>query len=467
MYIYENALEENKNFVIWGCGRYLRGVVDKISPDINITHIIDSDKHKWGRITATYSGKELKCQSPDILPGLKNTVVMVAVQSTELYKSIKNDIRKIWDGEVIHINEAVKSYLPEYEKKQIALYDNAMGSVEEPGDMDKIICYADISVPVETCNLQCQYCYVGQNNDLYEREVVYHSPQFVRRAFSRKRIGGTAFINLCGMGETLLCKELPGIIRELLYEGHYIEIVTNTLISKSIKQILDFNMNDRIIFKCSFHYAELKRRNLLEKYVENIQMIKDHGASLTIELVPHDELIPYIDEIKSFSMENFGALPHVSVSRDETKKNIPLFSKLSEEEFENTWGVFDSSMFDYKMKTLKKQTEYCIAGRGSFIMNLDNGEAVFCCKNDRFTNIYKNIDKPIEYQEIGYRCKSPWCINAHAYLTLGMIDKVNDYTYLEMRDRMCTDGSHWIQERMAGMMRQRICDNLKSHKDLL
>lgn len=52
-------------------------------------------------------------------------------------------------------------------------------------------------------------------------------------------------------------------------------------------------------------------------------------ASFTIEVTPSDELIPYIDEMKEVSLREFGALPHITVARDESKPDYPLLTKLS------------------------------------------------------------------------------------------------------------------------------------------
>ena len=92
----------------------------------------------------------------------------------------------------------------------------------------------------------------------------------------------------------------------------------------------------RLEFKCSFHYLELKKKGWLERFAENVQKIWDAGASANIELAPSDELIPYIDEVKEFSMKHFGALPHLTILRDDRTSKIDYLTKMTEEEYDNT-----------------------------------------------------------------------------------------------------------------------------------
>ena len=134
---------------------------------------------------------------------------------------------------------------------------------------------------------------------------------------------------MCGCGETLLPPYIIELLKELLEEGHYIWV------NKRFEEISKFpkNLFYRLAFKFSFHYLELKRLNKLEDYVKNIKLMQDSGASFSVEITPHDELIEYIDEIKEFSLKNFGALPHITVARNENTEDREILTKLSKEEY--------------------------------------------------------------------------------------------------------------------------------------
>lgn len=446
-----------KKVAIWGYGEYLKWAFPRLNPDLDIQCICDSNSEKW---ETDRFGLGYKCVAPQTILGKQDIFVLIAVQNKKNGMEIAQ-ILAAHKMNYTHINNAIKEFQPQWEKEKIEAYDKEMEDILEPGEMDILKRFISISVPVEKCNLRCEYCYIGQTKNFHPTEVIYPSPQFIRRALSRKRLGGTALLNFCGVGETLLSKELIPILIELLAEGHYISIITNAIVTEPIKKLINISgeYNQRLFFKCSFHYRQLVQEGLLEKFVANINMIKKSKASYSIEMVPEDELVPFIDEIKSFSMKNFGALPHLTVARDETVSEWPILTKFSKEEYIRIWGQFHSAMFDFKMYNRKKQTGFCWAGERALLFSLENGNLMACPGNLMEGNIYDAIDKDIPYKPVGKNCANSHCINAHAYLTLGLIAEVGGNSYLETRNRVTATGEHWIQPKMAAFMEQRLCDN--------
>jgi hypothetical protein len=278
--------------------------------------------------------------------------------------------------------------------------------------------------------------------------------------------GGVSGINLCGNGETLLPKELTGIIDALLGEGHFVFVVTNGTVNKRFDEIirLPHRRLKRLFFKFSFHYLELLRLGLMNDFLSNIIKIKKAGCSYSIEMTPYDELIPYIGEIKQFCMDNFGALCHVTVARDNAKEELPILTSLSKEDYGNVWSAFKSPMFDYKLSVFNvKQTGYCYAGKATATMNLATGDLSQCYQGRFIQNIYEDPKAPIKWNPIGQSCPEPHCYNAHAFLTFGAIPALNNTTptYTDMRNRVCADGSEWLTPKMKKMMEQKIIINMK------
>ena len=71
--------------------------------------------------------------------------------------------------------------------------------------MDKLIKFIDLYWPVEYCNFNCEYCYVHQHRENKgNRYVCSHTPEEIRKALSRKRLGGTCLINICAGGRRAL-----------------------------------------------------------------------------------------------------------------------------------------------------------------------------------------------------------------------------------------------------------------------
>lgn len=334
----------------------------------------------------------------------------------------------------------------------------------EPGkamtmENDKIKKYIDCYIETETCNLKCHYCYIAQQNKFSNKIVEFsHSPEEIRNALSVKRLGGTCLLNMCAGGETLLADILP-VIKALLEEGHYIFIVTNGTLQKRFKEICQWDaaLLSRLFIKFSFHYLELQRLKLMDVFIQNVQMTADSPCSFSVEVTPNDELIPCISDIKKICKDNFGALPHVSIARDDRTNGIELLSEYSLDEFYDIWKTFDSRLLDYKYDIFKvKRTEFCHAGAWSYSLNLNSGEYSQCYFGKRLGNIYENPDEKLVESPVGTRCKLAHCYNGHAFLTLGNIPGLDRMSYYDMRTRLTESGEEWVKPQMADFMKSRL-----------
>ena len=318
--------------------------------------------------------------------------------------------------------------------------------------MDKIKRFIACAVPTEACNLRCSYCYLTCKDNAYNGKIskfIYPVEKMIQ-ALSVERLGGICYFNMCAAGETTLQKDLFPLIKGLINNGHYCDIITNGTIAQKIDELilmLSDNEKSHLFLKFSFHYLQLLERNLLNIFVENVQKVKKAGISFTIEITPHDELIPYIDEIKNFSLENFGALPHISVARNEATEDIELLTKLSREDYKKTWSVFDSSFFNFKFSIFnRKIEEFCYAGQNSLYLDLRTGEYKSCYCGDILGNLFENFSKPIKFCPIG-KCNLAHCFNGHAFIAwAGNVPDLNlpIPTYAEERNRVCNDGTEWL-----------------------
>ena len=322
--------------------------------------------------------------------------------------------------------------------------------------MDKMKRFIDCGVGTFACNLRCHYCYVAQNF-LFTQKVpkFKYSAEHVGKSLSKERLGGTCMFNICASGETLIPREIVSYTKAILEQGHYVMIVTNGMLKTRFEEFAKFpeEFRKRLFFKMSFHYLELKRLNKFDVFFSNVQLIKKMKASFTIEVTPSDELIPYINELKEISIKNFGALPHITVARDESKPDYPLLTKLSKEDYIKTWGQFDSMMFNFKIAVFgQKRREYCYAGNWTLTLNLLTGTMKQCYMTNYFTNIYSNPEKPLRFVNIGNGCKAPHCHNAHAFLCFGSIPEMQTPLYAELRNRVCNDGTEWLQPEMKAFM---------------
>ena len=329
--------------------------------------------------------------------------------------------------------------------------------------MDRIKRFIDCYIPTETCNLRCHYCYITQKRKFNSKiaEIGY-SPEYVRQALSKRRLGGVCLFNLCAGGETLLSDDVLPIVKELLEEGHYVMIVTNGTLTKRFDEVIawPYEILKRLFFKFSFHYLEMKRLEWIDRFCSNVKKIKNAGISFTVEVTPSDELIPYIDELKHVCLDNFGALCHVTIARDDRTDGIDILSKYSFDEYKKIWGVFDSELFRFKSSIFYvHRNEFCYAGDWSLYLNLITGRLTQCYCGRCLGNIYEDIERPLLLAAVGKKCTQPHCYNGHAFLTLGDIPELTTPTYAEVRNRICSDGTEWLKPEMEHFMSTKLYES--------
>lgn len=332
--------------------------------------------------------------------------------------------------------------------------------------------FIDLHVPITACNFNCHYCYVTQMKKNNTEKVQFcYSPEYVRKALSKERMGGVCLFNVCGLGETLIPSEVLEYVKALLQEGHYVMIVTNGTLTNRFDVISKFDKDllSRLFFKFSLHYIELKNKNMLETFSENVKKMKNCGCSFTIEITPNDELEKYIPELKAYSMDNFGALPHVTIPRKENDHIIPLLSEKTFDEFYSTWSSFDSELFEFKKSIWGvKRNEFCHAGEWSGLLNLGTGEWTPCYNiRGQKRNMFENIEKPFDFCPVGKHCCMPHCYNGHSFLSMGCIPEINTYHFSVLRDRTCTDGSHWLTPEVNEFFNTRLEDENSTDYSIL
>lgn len=334
---------------------------------------------------------------------------------------------------------------------------------------EKLKRFIDLYVPVTTCTLHCHYCYI-YHTGLFKNKLpeFKYAPEIVKKALSKERLGGTCLINMCGGGETLLPPQITDYIRVLLENGHYVMVVTNGTVSRRFDEITQFppELLSRLFFKFSYHYLELKKKNLFDLFFSNIRKMRDAGCSFTLELTPNDESIPYIDEIKAKAIEEVGAVCQITIARNEVAptRDNPILTDLPHEEYFRTWGVFDSDMFEYK-KTIfgQKRKEFCYAGDWSFVLDLGTGIMRQCYSHFKTQQIFDNPETPIDFTPVGCKCSLPHCHNGHAFLTLGCIPEHKCITYAQLRNRVCVDGSEWLKPNVKEFFSCKLKDNNREY----
>ena len=327
---------------------------------------------------------------------------------------------------------------------------------------DKIVKYIDMAIMSPECNLRCHYCYLGHYANEIERRKIYpfkYSPEDLTNALDIKRMGGICIVTVSAAGETLISEKNISYLFAVLNAGHFLHISTNLTITSGINKLLSLSseQKSRLFVKASLQFLELKRKKMLEVFSENCQKLWNDGITCAIEVVPTDELIPHLAELKTYCLKNFGALPQLTMPRDENVQNIKLLSKFSLDEFSRIFEDFYSEEFRFKTEMWEKTiTSFCYAGSLSFFVNVNNGDMLVCPKSKKIGNFFEGVALPSE--PIG-KCPQSHCFVCHNWLGFGSNPSICGTNYLLQRDRVTLEGKHWVSERCRHAFRQRVCDN--------
>lgn len=319
--------------------------------------------------------------------------------------------------------------------------------------MKKIKRHVNCTVPIHTCNLRCSYCYITQAGLSSQKLTKFNpSPEYMAKALSTNRLGGICHINLCAGGETLLSRDVIQLAELLLTDGHFVTLVTNGTITKSIIEICNLpkELQERLFIKFSFHYLELKRLNLLEIYFENVNRIKESDCSFSVELAANDESIPHIDEIKEVCMTELGVLCHIIESRNHVHQEVVRLTEKDIDIHQKAWESFKSPLFNYQQTIWGiKRNEFCYAGDWTLHIHLDSGKLFQCFKGQVLQNIYDDLTEPIKYAAVGTNCPWPHCYSSYVWLTMGgAIPSLKSPYYEELRNRTLPNGEEWLKSTM-------------------
>jgi len=315
--------------------------------------------------------------------------------------------------------------------------------------MARIKRFIECLLPVTLCNFQCSYCYVVQ-----EKRRTNKLPEFkydvktIAASLSKKRLGGTSYISICGAGETMIPSQIVDIVRALLANGHYVNITTNgtqtTRFDHLMKMPADYR--SRLHFAFSFHYLELLRRKQMEAFFKNINKVKAGGCSFVVQLNMVDKYIPHLDAIKKICIKEVGAPPQIAATRNELTTPVTLLTKMSKSKYHQLGAKFKSPLFDFTLQNfMEKRLEYCYAGKWSGVLNLATGEMRRCYSDPFPQNIFEDVSKPIKFVAMGKSCICDYCINSSHFMSLGVIPFKKTPTYESLRNRQ---NAHWYTPKM-------------------
>ena len=77
-----------------------------------------------------------------------------------------------------------------------------------------------------------------------------------------------------------------------------------------------------------------------------------------------------------------------------------------------------------------------------------------------------DVKRPIKFKPLGCHCQQPHCFNGHAWIALGTILDLKAPTYADLRNRVCNNGTEWIQPQMKEFLSQKLYENNEEYSPL-
>jgi len=249
------------------------------------------------------------------------------------------------------------------------------------------------------------------------------------KCFAVERFGGPVFFAGASAGETLLTKDIVPLTEGMLSKGHVVSYTTNMTATSVLKQLCEFpaGLRSGLELDASLHYLELKKLNMLDKYFENLNMLKNAGISIAIFLVISDHYIPYLREISDLCQEKIGLLPIAGAMRDYDKKGGKV-----KKDYSQIDGIVKETC-DVRQWELQKRIyghkrmEFCHAGEYSVNVNLANGAYRKCWNYGELGNIFNDPNEPVKFEPVG-KCPFYDCVCA-SYLCWGLIPQLEVPTH--------------------------------------
>lgn len=330
--------------------------------------------------------------------------------------------------------------------------------------MEHITKFLECLAPSSVCNIKCDYCYLIQQNRRGMKNPPWNYPvTHIAKALSKKRLGGMAYISICGLGETLVDDNVTELAHLLLAEGHAVNITTNGTLAQKFDKLLSCPEEylKRLNVSFSFHYIELRKRNLLDTFFENINKVRKAGCSFVLQLNLYDGYMPYIDEIKKISMEKVGAYPQIALTRkqfeSDGKTEYSIYTECGEDNYISKAREFNSPLFECTLENFNvERNEFCYAGLWSGVLNLRTG-GFSKCYNFEEVNIFDDIEKPIPFAPVGNHCKCSYCVNSSHFMSLGVIPESHTQTYEALRNRSEVP---WYNDTMKELLSHKFSEYL-------
>lgn len=228
------------------------------------------------------------------------------------------------------------------------------------------------------CNLDCEYCF----GKITDTSIKVHAIEIDKLLSTLNKTDKTFRLSFTGGEPTMV----PNFVEacKAISAKHYISFNSN-LISKNITTFAHEINPDRVLhIHASFHYDELLRKNLLEKFVVNYNLLRDTGFNIYAEAVAYPEF-----KSDLLSIKNFATKHSINLSF------APFYGNYDGSVYPESYSDEDLELFSISKNDISsyaQKGEICNAGHNVAVV-FSNGNVYPCHQiKTKIGNIYEGID---------------------------------------------------------------------------
>lgn len=228
------------------------------------------------------------------------------------------------------------------------------------------------------CSLDCEYCF-GRITDA---SIRVHSIKINKLLTTLDKTGKIFRISFTGGEPTLVPNFIDAC--KAITKKHYISFNSN-LIAPNIKDFADEINSSRVLhIHASFHYDELLKRDLVQRFIKNYNYLKERGFNIYAEAVAYPTLKIHLDKVKKIAEVNSIDLSFA-----------PFYGKYNDTIYPESYTVSELELFKISKSEIScfaQKENLCNAGNTAAVV-FSNGNVYPCHQiKTKIGNIYEGIN---------------------------------------------------------------------------
>ena len=205
------------------------------------------------------------------------------------------------------------------------------------------------------CNLDCEYCF-GKITDTSIKINLIKTDKLLE---TLDKNGGVFRISFTGGEPTLI----PNFVEacKLITEKHYLSFNSNLISNNIEKFALKINPNRILHIHASFHYDELLKKKLLDKFTQNYNLLKNMNFNIYAETVAYPKFLNRIKIISKFAKDNLIDLTFA-----------PFYGNFEGKIYPESYSILEYNLFG-----ISKSEISCYAQKGNICNAGFNAAVIF------------------------------------------------------------------------------------------